>query len=1819
MKIYNQAGAELYDIVVNDSSVRYRSIMTDDSLTLQFSTTEPVTIPARSYADFEGSRYMLWRPSEFKKLSTREHEYTLVMHGWREYLKFVKYKDMSSKPYRLKFTLTAKPVQFLTNLINCLNQHDAAGGWTVGDCIDAPEKSLAFNHEYCLDVLGRMSQEWETEYEFESKKIHLRKVEKFKDAPLALSYGNGNGFLPGVGRYNESDKQPVGRLFVEGGERNIDYSKYFSKTLLLPKSQTLVYNGKTYRTDADGMYITRDGNSNTAEDSYDAGEIYPKRVGTVSEVIVVDAEKNFYDIKDASIPEALNYRDCRIAGEKAIIKFESGMLAGREFDIEQTEDDLTGYIHAERRFKIVPAELDGILMPGGAYVPQVNNTYAIFNINMPAAYISDNPTKTGASWDMMREAVRYFSENENDRFRFTGELDGIWAASRWLEIGGKIVPGGHVLFSDSQHQPVGVVIRIVGVKDYVNKPHKPEITLSNAPVSGSFSSGLSKLEADEVIIEDKRKEVIRYSRRQWRDAKETMDLLAASMLEFTPGISPMTVQTMQLLVGGENMQFRFVNSKTNPVRVDHIYTYNNTTKVFTAPAGILQHMSLGIKTVSPTHTASEYKFWDMGLYTSPAITDAGKAYYLYAKCAKSGTTGTFVLRETAIGMDTDASYYHFLYGILSSESDGQRSFAPLYGFTEILPGRITTDKLISQDGNTYFDLVNGIIGGNIKFKSGNNYVDVGLGISEAVNEIQTGGRNLWSSFASYGYWGLPNGIVTYTKDYSDGYKYTKAARIQIVTDGLFRWDLTHKIMEQGKYSVSFWYLYRSAGVNLLFAMNDNMLFEDNAVITLDGSEINIWKRYFGTIEVDNYIGQSGFIQLFSGNGSADILISDIMIVKGSIPSEWSPAPEDVQAEIEQTNEFITATTAELQRQIDGQVLSWFKEYDPTVSNPPASEWTTNALKQQHANDTFTNTLSGGCWRWQWNSQISAWEWGVISDTATQQALTAAGHAQDTADGKRRVFTSQPTVPYDVGDLWAQGISGDILRCQTAKAAGQSYASGDWVKAAKYTDDTAANEAWNYANEAYIYADQAQATANVAVGKLTDIASDNKLTPLEKQITKKEWDVIASEKTKIDNHADIYGVSKTAYGAAYTNLSNYVTPLLADLTTTSDITGTTFRSTFKAYYDARQDLLNAAATAAKTYSNNLIANMYVGGENLIVGSRRTLTAGANNYEYSILCGIESSSGMTVISNISSDNLLSPADKITVKDEWNKIAYEKSKIDSIADQRGVSKLAYDAAYTNLNNYLAPLLTNMSVSSSISSASITNYFQSYYNARQALLLAAGTYLRNGSTYVFTVGSIGRVDGTATAATVLLYDFVANASAEASDLPLSSTRQFKTITVPATGNWSLIIYSGIAGYTSGNVISFSELMLQEGNKASAFTPAVRHVTDALQGSTEIAGGLVATNLLMMKDINGSIRGGMSGLSDNIAEWFGGTYADAIADAAKAFKSAMTTGGMDKKDGSGHRARGKFAWDILGNIFVKGVMEIVGGSKIGLFDILDGAIIGRDAGGAERINISNKSIETSPTSLINQYEALYEYLDGNPVVGTFMNRPSDDPYTYQSGTLIEHSFSLAAAANIKFESGFSAVTFSNPSKVLSYSLNIYATVYLNGNLIGTAQPGVPFAVTGAGTVIIREIYELEADVQFGYETDFEISQAASGYGWYQAPTAKSAMGKNGLYSFWSANKYFYFSEEYGFAIRGDADIPAGLGGGSATSGGGGYNVWGKVTSASRASSVVTINHNIGDTKYTVQVAMNGSSTWYFQNKSANSIQVVCAGAFDFTLVRTPY
>lgn len=742
------------DILVDTSSYRYTALQNVGTLYLYFASEEFINIPVGAYCIYKNITYYLMDPDDFKKKSSRNFEYTLVMYDIGAILGKYKCRDIVSK--RLKFDYTAKPHEHLQLIVDNLNMRDS--GWKVGECIEAEEKTINYNHIFCSEALPTIADTFKTEYEIDPaiKTIHLRKVEYNKGEPLPLEYGKDKGFVPGLGRSNKDGNRPVTILYVQGGEQNIDFSKYGSKELLLPKNQRLEYEGRAYVSDAEGLYIKRADTTLTdvQEDSLDCSHISPKRVGSVSNVVVSDKEKNFYDFIDSSIPDDLNFEDYVIEGNNMTVIFQSGMLAGsnKEFEVK--------YVHKERKFLITPQEIDGQIMPNDIYKPNLRDKYAVFGIQLPDAYICNNSTKEGASWDMFREAAKYLYENEDPKFTFKGELDSIYSKKRWLSIGGKIKLGGYILFKDPQFIPEGIKIRITSIKEYIHRPYSPIIELSNTTTGVTVSSELNKIESNEVKTDNQYKNSIQFTKRRFRDAKETISMLNDALLHFSGSISPISVQTMSLLVGDESLQFRFVNNKTNPTQVEYLVTYDSKKKVLSAPGGILQHMTIGIDTLSSGHKASEYKFWDIEKYTSPTLTET-VGYYLYVKANKNGTTGSYVLSKNAIKLEGVEGYYHFLVGILNSEFEEDRSFVELFGFTEILPGRITTDRIVSSDGLNFMDFVNNAfrVGNSDSYFDWNTKGDKKLRLKGTIVQSESGDespigcfRGVYDNSYTY-YWG----------------------------------------------------------------------------------------------------------------------------------------------------------------------------------------------------------------------------------------------------------------------------------------------------------------------------------------------------------------------------------------------------------------------------------------------------------------------------------------------------------------------------------------------------------------------------------------------------------------------------------------------------------------------------------------------------------------------------------------------------------------------------------------------------------------------------------------------------------------------------------------------------------------------------------------------------------------------------------------------------------------------------------------------------------------------------------------------------------
>ena len=198
---------------------------------------------------------------------------------------------------------------------------------------------------------------------------------------------------------------------------------------------------------------------------------------------------------------------------------------------------------------------------------------------------------------------------------------------------------------------------------------------------------------------------------------------------------------------------------------------------------------------------------------------------------------------------------------------------------------------------------------------------------------------------------------------------------------------------------------------------------------------------------------------------------------------------------EQVNNIInnSQVIADLQNQVDGAIETWFYEGVPTLDNAPASSWKTDKDKDTHLGDLYYDNKTGKAYRFAKDG--NTYKWTIITDTDIAKALSDASKAQETADGKMKVFSAQPTPPYQLGDIWVNATypsngstyKNEVLRCQTDKKAGSQFAIADWIKASKYTDDTVANAAKKAAEEAK----KAAATAQTDVTNLDKTVTTNK--------------------------------------------------------------------------------------------------------------------------------------------------------------------------------------------------------------------------------------------------------------------------------------------------------------------------------------------------------------------------------------------------------------------------------------------------------------------------------------------------------------------------------------------------------------------------------------------------------------------------------------------------------------------------------------------------------------------------------------------------------
>ncbi|MEN9919690.1 MAG: hypothetical protein RL662_2126 [Bacteroidota bacterium] len=725
MQLYTPDNKLLLDIPMDDSSYRLREIMGANSLELKFSLPEFVPIIEGSYCDFMTERYWMPRALDYVKEHSENFSYSLSLEGSINFLKSTKFKFFDylienglikpTSSFKLKFPITATPRMVAELLVANLKLKYPQYPWAVGDCIESLPIIMDFNHDFCFDVLPKLADTFNTEWEVDKYTIHVRRVERLdengKKMSIKLSYGYSNGILGGIRRMQFDSKRIINRVYVEGGDRNIDRSTYGNDTLLLPKSRKIVHEGVEYTTDASGSYLERVKPLAGEEDSLDVSKFYPKRVGVVSAVEMIDDKKGFYNIIDEDIPADLDFSKKIIAGETMTLIFQTGQLAGKEFDVK--------YIHDKRKFELVPIDEGGLIYPQGNIIPAVGDTYAVFHMQMPEQYI------TIAEDEALDETAKYLWKNEQPQYTYRWQLDGIHAKRNWGEIRGFLNIGFFVEFSDPQFLPEPVDVRIVTVKEMVNDPQSPEITIANNVSSRTLGSVINEIPTQEQATDRKDREVREFARRRWKDTQELIDNIMGMTDEFADNLfSALVFEGLIFRAGAPSLQYRFLAADWVATIEPDLY-FNIANKQFHCPPSRIEHGTIEIDGRKP--------YWEVPAYVSDNLMELNTPYYLYIKASKDLAIkngrltgdGTFFISTEKIKLDDLEGFYTFWVAFINSENEeGDRPFTTMFGLAMLSPRELTVDTIRSSDGGSYWKALKN------QFKLGNSDNGIDYNVTE---------------------------------------------------------------------------------------------------------------------------------------------------------------------------------------------------------------------------------------------------------------------------------------------------------------------------------------------------------------------------------------------------------------------------------------------------------------------------------------------------------------------------------------------------------------------------------------------------------------------------------------------------------------------------------------------------------------------------------------------------------------------------------------------------------------------------------------------------------------------------------------------------------------------------------------------------------------------------------------------------------------------------------------------------------------------------------------------------------------------------------
>lgn len=981
------------------------ALLSDDVVSITVSSAIPLDLDIGCVLILYGKPYKLNQLPEPAKEGERRYTYELRFEGLQYDLIDVHYhlpEDAYGETY---YSDLAGHLQVLMWNINRI----FPGKWVLGTYPENTEyKNITNSGKNCLQVAQELCSDYGVEFEIttDGTTYTLNIKEKVGIThTFTLRYGRGKG-LYRLERKNVNNAGIVTRLYVYGGTENLGRN-YGHTRLCLPGTTRLT----SYIEDeaAIALYGVKEG-----EKTYD---IKPQRVGTVTALgadVITFADSTMFDLnaKDAN-GKSTKYL---IDGTSAKIKFESGGLAGYEFDLHS-------YDHATKTFVINKfQDENGSVFPSetsAAFQIAVGDKYSISDIQLPDEYIDE------AEEELEEEGSKYLPTVSQPQVSYKLELtEGFFTSLFGDEVETEILHVGDFIPIEDEQIGVNKAVRITQIERDLLKPHSYDITLSDTITKTTTVRVWNELqEINEVIQINKLADPAK-ARRRWKATQELLNMVFDPEGDYySEKIKPLSIETQMLSVGAKSTQFTLQNITFQP-------NYGGNANTLYVSNGLLVHYAID---------PDGLKYWVLECATYSGLT-SGTAYYIYAKCPTNGTAGNIILSETAKTVDSEAGYYNFLIGVLNSvvtDEGGKnpgRLVSLTYGSSTINGRFIRTGRIESNAGSCYFDLDNNEIGGVIKFVkndgSTGNVSDVDDKADEVkdyinntlpgiLNEMQS---QLDGQIEQFFYENDPTTSNAPAKDWT-----TTQLKEEHLGD-LFYNTATGKVFRWVKNgNVYSWQELQDSEVAQALALANDAL-----------ALARTKRRIFVSTPTTPYDVGDLWVQGSTG----DIMRCRTARASGNYnAADWVKACKytDDSGLTNFINNSFNPKVTDLTNQIDGKIESWFQTSDP------ASAWTTTALKKKHVGDMWYSSTTKLLKRYS-----SSYAWTTIEDQKAIDAYEAASKAQDTADGKRRVFVSTPKPPYDIGDLWLTGgkTDGLLKRCITARASG-SYVANDWVEAVYY--------------------------------------------------------------------------------------------------------------------------------------------------------------------------------------------------------------------------------------------------------------------------------------------------------------------------------------------------------------------------------------------------------------------------------------------------------------------------------------------------------------------------------------------------------------------------------------------------------------------------------------------------------------------------------------------------------------------------------------------------------------------------------------------------